>query len=65
MEHYLVTYNYDQWNKDNLIGKEECYSLSDVEAFIEQLNCGIIEDNPRNIKVYEVNDVTDKFDTNE
>lgn len=62
MGHYLITYNYDEWNKDNLIGIEECNYQSDVEHFIKQLKLGIIEDNPRNIKVYKVNDITDKFE---
>lgn len=60
---YIITYNYDDWNKANCVGIETYDTIRDVNNAISFIKLGIDDDFPRNIKVYKAEEVTDEFDT--
>lgn len=62
---YLITYNYDDWNKDDCVGIETCYTVDEVNDAINSIKLGLYDDgeHQRNIRVYKAEEVTDEFDT--
>lgn len=62
---YLITYNYDDWNKSDCVGVEFCNTDTEVEIAISDIKFGMYDqgENQRNIKVYKAEEITDEFDT--
>lgn len=60
---YLITYNYDDWNKDDCIDVEIYDTIDKVNNAISCIKLNYDDEFPRNIKVYKAEEITDEFDT--